>query len=361
MRKLTPLIILLLLHTNCLEKFDFERPDSIQGAVSIQGKLVKGNPSRIEVTMRDVFDFFNTPKFLAASKVYLINEEGERLALQTRRQGFFTLEIPNDHPTFKIAYGRKYKIRIENLKGKTLESDFDELFPAPVPSKLVAQPTTLEFINRLGEATVFDQLSFYISTPLKAENQTINSRLLWEMDGIAKVTDTPNSGGRCSIPKDPEAKICYASYAPFKNYLTFNGAAASGDQIDNILVNEANYTNLFAEGYYLIVYQQSVSEGAFDYWSQVGAVVNRQGNVFEAPAGTIATNIKNIDDPDDKIYGFFYATEEHPIRVYVSPQLGRNPDRQCPLILMDGSQADFCCDCLTLKNSTTIKPDWWEE
>ena len=146
--------------------------------------------------MRDVFDFFNTPKFLAAGKVFIIDEAGNELELRTRQQGFYTLEIPENHPTFKITYGSRYKIRIENLKNNSYESEFDELLPAPTPDKLEALPVTLEFINKLGESTSFDQLSFYISTPLKAKNQTVNSRLLWEMDGIAKVTDTPNSGGR---------------------------------------------------------------------------------------------------------------------------------------------------------------------
>ena len=349
-----------IIFSSCIDKFDFERPDSIRGAVSIQAKLAKGNPSTIEVVIKDVFDFFNSPRFLTAGKVLLIDEAGNELTLATKRQGFFNLEIPEDHPFFKVDYGLKYKIRIENLKGDDYESDFDELFPAPIPDNLHVEETTIEFLDREGNERTFDQLNFYIDTPLKAPQQTQNSRILWELVGIAKVTDTPNAGA-CTIRRDPAPKSCYAEYPPVKNYLTFDGINSSQDRIDNLLLNESNYTNLFAEGYYMVVYQQSVSEQAFTYWSRVGLIVDRTGDVFQEPVGKINTNVRNLDNPDQDVFGFFYATEQHPIRVYISPEFGRNPTNQCPLIGVGGEQADFCCNCLSLENSTDVKPDWWVE
>jgi len=352
--------LLTLLFPCCLDEFNFERPDSIKGAVSIQGKLTKGNPSHVKVILREVFDFFNTPRFLSASKVYLIDESGNELLLTTRRQGFFNLDIPIDHPFFKVDYGNKYKIRVEGLKGTDYESEYDELFPAPIPDDFYVQETTIEFLDQFGKETSFDQLNFYLSTPLKAENANTNSRLVWEINGVSKVTDTPND--RCRVRNDPFPKACYASYPPVKNHLTFDGMKASKNRVDDVLINESNYTNLFAEGYYMIVYQQSVSETAFNYWEQVGTVVNRTGTVFQEPAGELSTNLRNLNDPDDSsVYGLFYATEEHAIRLYVSPELGRNQVPQCPLISRDGTLAEFCCNCLNLSDSTAEKPEWWEE
>ncbi|MEM1119780.1 MAG: DUF4249 family protein [Bacteroidota bacterium] len=359
MRKLALFLLLTLLGlTNCLEKFDFDRPDSIKGAVAIQGKLVKGNPSTAQVILRDVFDFFNAPRFITASRVYLLDEMGNKIELRARKQGFYRAEIPSDHPFFKVEFGGKYKIQIENLKGEDYESDFDELFPAPVPDKLVVKETQTEFINEVGTISVFDQLGFFIDTPLKPVNSTENSRLLWEIVGTAKVTDTPDAG-RCFVSRDFAAKSCYANYTPVENYLIFDGSASSGDRIEDFLLNESSYTNLYAEGYYLTVYQQALSEPAFDFWSQVATTVNRTGSIFQEPAGNIPSNIKNTTNPEKNVYGYFHASEQHILRVYVSPELGRNPPMQCPLITMSGELAVFCCNCLQLEESTAEKPDWW--
>lgn len=359
-KKSTLLICLIFLIPSCLDKFDFERPDSIKGAVSIQGKLTKGNPSKVQVILKDVFDFFNSPKFLTAGKVFLIDEAGNELSLGTKRQGFFNLIIPNDHPYFKVEYGQKYKIRIENLKGQTFESDFDELLPAPIPNGFYAEEATIEYLNQAGKEETYDQLHFFVDTPLKAPNQSQNSRILWELTGVSKITDTPGAGV-CNVPIEDFPKTCYVGYPPPRNYITYDGSNASGDRIDNYSLNESNYTNLYAEGYYMVLSQQGVSEEAYNYWSRVGTAVERTGDVFQAPAGKVSTNLYNLDNPEQEVFGFFYASEEYILRYYISPERGRNQKLRCPLVLMDGSQADFCCDCLTLENSTDEKPDWWTE
>lgn len=205
--------LIILFFTNCISEFDFVRPDSIKGAISIQGKLVKGAPSTVSVTLRDVFDFFNSADFLTAGKVLIIDEAGNELQLKTRQQGLFTLEIPEDHPFFKVDYGKQYKIRVENLKSQVFESDFDELLPVPVPDALIAKPVTVEYVNEFGSISAVDQLNFYISTPLKAENQRANSRILWELNGVSKVTDTPKANG-CLTALGRQPKSCYLSLSP---------------------------------------------------------------------------------------------------------------------------------------------------
>lgn len=354
------IFMLISLLPSCLEKITFERPDSIKGAVSIQGKLIKDNPSQVQVIIKDVFDFFNSPRFLSASQVYVVDEVGNELRLTTKRQGFYTLDIPTDHSFFKVEYGKKYKIRVENLKGTDFESDFDELFPTPVPDDFYVQETTINFLDQLGYTKTFDQLNFYISTPLGVQNSTGNSRLVWEIEGVSKVSDTPIAGG-CRIEIDPEPKSCYVSYPPVKNYLTFDGVNSTASRIDDILVNESNYSNLFAEGYYMIIYQQAVSQAAFEYWNQVSTVVNRTGDVFQEPTGVVPTNWTNLNDPKDNIYGFFYAAEQKIVRQYISPEFGRGQPPQCPIRGLGGELAEFCCDCLVLENSTVEQPDWWIE
>jgi len=81
------------------------------------------------------------------------------------------------------------------------------------------------------------------------------------------------------------------------------------------------------------------------------------GSIFEQPSGKIITNIKNIDNPKAEIFGFFYATESHLKRIYVSPDFAGNPEKACP----EPPPSPICDNCLCQENSTTEQPDWWVE
>lgn len=343
-----------LLFSSCIDKFDFERPDSIKDAIAIQGRIAKGNPSTVRVTVKEVFDFANFPKFLSASEVLIIDDAGNQLELDSRRQGFYNLTIPDDHPFFKVATGKKYKIRVSGLRNKVFESKWEELLPVPIPEKLVTNNVDIEVTNRFGVVNVFRELGYFIDTPLKAPNSTQNSRLLWELGGTFKLTDTP-SAGDCFDGEAPPPKACYVTDSPVRNHITFDGTKSSASRLDNYLVESINFTGNLAEGYYVNILQQSLTEEAYDYWSQVAIAVNRTGDLFQQPTGLIPSNLQNIEAPNESVFGYFYATEEQPVRVYIEP----NGRPICPIVSQNGVAAEFCCECRRI--GSTIKPDWWVE
>jgi len=107
------LLMLCFLLTNCEETIDFEPPKSIQNAIFIEGKLTKGTPSNVFVKIGQVFNFSSNPSLLLAQSVHLMDESGQSLELTSREQGIFKLTIPDNHPTFKVDYGKAYKIRLQ--------------------------------------------------------------------------------------------------------------------------------------------------------------------------------------------------------------------------------------------------------
>lgn len=348
-----PIVFALLLFSNCIDKFDFERPDSIKDAIAIQGRIAKGNPSTVRVVVKEVFDFANFPKYLSASEVLIIDDAGNQLELDSRRQGFYNLTIPDNHPFFQVAVGKKYKISVSGLSNKVYESKWEELLAAPIPEKLVTNNVDIEVTNRFGIVNVFSELGYFIDTPIKAPNSTQNSRLLWELAGMYKLTDTPI--GNCFAGTPPPPKACYVVDSPVKNYITFDGTKSSANRLDNFLIESINFTGNLAEGYYINILQQSLTEEAYDYWSQVSTAVNRTGDLFQQPTGLVSNNLQNIADPNESVFGYFYATEEQPIRLYIEP----SGQPVCPIIFENGSIAEFCCDCRSI--GTTTKPDWWVE
>ena len=349
--------------SSCLDEIDFASAETIDEAIAIQGKVVKANPSYISVTIRGVFNFEDVPRLLDARLVTVEDESGNTVELPTRADGIFYLEVPDNDPNFKIDYGKSYKINVSTFDNRNYSSSLEELLPAPAVEDLTVSKTQIESVDVNGNTRLFDQLTYSVSTPLKPVNESENARLLWEFISTYQFTDSPEAyGQRACRPTriESEAKTCYITSSPQNNYISLNGKELSVDRVDNFEVLSTGISSIYAEGFYLTVSQQSLTETAFDYWAQVSNVVARTGDLFQAPAGKVITNLVNTDDPREDIFGYFYATEETIRRVYVSPELADNPPLPCPAPPNEGGLApNDCCNCSSVSNSSTIRPAWW--
>jgi len=348
--------------SGCLDEIDFAKADAIDESIAIQGKIVKSEPSFISITIRGVFNFEDVPRLLDAREVTVEDESGNSVEIPSNADGIFYLELPESHP-FKVDYGKSYKVNVSTFDNRNYSSTLEELYPAPVPENLDVQRTQIETQDVNGNTKLFDQLTYSISTPIKAPSSSENSRLLWEMISTFKFTDSPESYGRraCFPTRTDEFnKTCYITSSPVTNYVTLNGPDLSVDRVDNVELLNTGLNSNYAEGYYLTVLQQSLSPTAFAYWEQVGNVVSRTGSLFQAPAGKVITNLTNTEDAKEDIFGYFYATEQTTRRIFVSPELAGSPPLPCPSPPSESGQAaNDCCNCTTAGDASTERPVWW--
>ena len=351
---------------SCLDDIEFDRPATIENGIAIQGKLVKGDPSFIRVTLRRIFDFSENARLINARSVILSDEEGNSIELDSRQEGVFFEEIPPDNPDIQIEFGKSYKIRVETFDGRTYESSLDRLLPVPTPRDLRVEMVTKEGLDALGRIVDREFIAFSLDTPLRLSEAEENVKLLWELEATYRLSDTPElyTNRNCFPTRvnNVDNKTCYVTSSPITNFIPVDGETINSSSLDNFTLYETIPSSLFAEGYFLTVLQQSVSIPAFEYWSQVNQVLSRTGDLFEPPVGKVTTNFVNVNDPNDDVFGYFYATEEKPIRIFVSPEFAGNVATSCPAPLTEDGRADnTCCDCLTAGDTSTERPIWWVE
>ena len=160
----------LLVISSCLDEIDFASADTIDEAIAIQGKVVKADPSYISVTIRGVFNFQDVPRLLNARLVTVEDESGNVVELPSNADGIFYLEVPDNDPNFTIDYGKSYKINVSTFDNRNYSSNLEPLLPVPPIENLTVQPTQIETIDVNGNPTLFDQLTFTVSTPLQSSN-----------------------------------------------------------------------------------------------------------------------------------------------------------------------------------------------
>lgn len=331
----------------CLDTIELAPPDRPPSSLVIQGKLVAGEPATVTASIFELFVFNNSlSKAIEKAQVTLVSQDGARFPLRDATRGLYEGQI-GAAESLKVMAGQSYRLEVIMPDGRQYQSAW-ELLPASAPtSALTPRLATRTRYDDMGDPFTEDVLEVSIHTPLiDADGQRL--RLRWEMEQAYRLTD------------DTE-KVCYLStFLLTDRVLVYNGAAVPADGLADYKLFETLYDYRFAEGYYLTLYQQSLSEGAFRYWDQVAQVLSRQGTIYDPPPAPILGNVSNPEAPDEVVYGYFYATTQDTLRHYVAPNEFGTLKPYCPLPPPMGPRGPTRCDdCLLGPNSSTMKPAYW--
>jgi hypothetical protein len=351
------LLCLTLLFPGCLDPIDLDTPRGTEDALVIQAELIYGDPARVEVRLNQLYNFSLTsinPAF--ASEVLLEDEQGNQFELRFAGDGLFRSSIPLDDPRISIAFDKRYRIIVRALNNRTLISDYEPLLRVPRIDSIAYQEIEKFVATPVdpGTSVLEDYVEFRVSTSLEMENQNERARLRWRFGRTYQLTDLGL--------QTPDPQICYIfSELDVFRPTIYDGNEGNAAYLTDYAVYDRSINWEFNEGFYLSLYQESLSEGAFRYWNQIQQVLLREGNMFEAPPGRLTTNFYNPNDPDDRIYGYFYATQRDTSHLYISPDLVGNPEiLYCEGFIGDPEIPTLCEDCLQETNSQLTPPPFWD-
>ncbi len=354
--------VLLLLSTigivSCLDPIDLDIPKGFDETLVIQGVLERGNPSVIDLNVSRLFDF--TPESIERVNVRVVelrDDEGNSMEIERVGIGTYRHVFTGAEP-ITVEVGQSYKVRISTFDGRVLESSLEPLLDVPEIDTITYEDIQRELVFPDQEIRFDSAISFSLNTPLTPPNSDQKVGLLWDIRGIFELTDSPTVFGVTQ-------KTCYITRSlDITNIRVFDGYTTDATELRGKHLYETPINFVFAEGFFLEVTQSSLSLGALKYWTQVNQLLEREGDMFEAPAGQLSTNFVNVNDPDDNPTGYFYATSTSVDRVYVSPEFARNPRAHCPPppdipAPPGGCALPLCCDCLDEEVSTTLRPAFW--
>ncbi len=345
---------------SCLDTINYELDSEDLNELAIQGRLVLGNPSVINVEVKRVFGFESGSTFYRVDSVKLSNEEGQSMLVRPLQLiGTYESIIPVGDPDFEVVEGGNYKVTVWAPGDRVYESSFETLHPK-VPIDSISTVLIEEQSSTSNQIEAKDRVIFLLNTPLMNVGATNRSRINWFFQHTFKITDEPEVTG---VP----SKTCYISEGLNPTDIKpIDGNILNKDYLADHELYETEINYKFQEGIYLNIFQQSLSEGASEYFTQINKLTERNGNMFEGPVGELVTNFKNINDPDDEVYGYFYATAVDTFHVGLKPAeiYVPIPGLFCPpnFSIDEGIDCalEICCDCLTAPISTTTKPDYWQ-
>ena len=274
--------------------------------------------------------------------------------------------------------------------GKEYESGFDRLRPVPEIDALYYE---VENASYTTEADSMDGIRFFVDFTYDEEAYEY---IRWELtetyefhnpDMEAFIWDVDFS--YYMLPDSSNPKICYITnelstihsmslaYLDFGIYIKKPFAFVPNIQQEQKLKHK----------YSLLVKQYSMGEEAFHYWNELKKTSQEQGFLFDRQPALLRSNIRNVNDEEEIILGFFSmvgmmeqrAFAEKPEGLdlslyphYCHPSIrgprGPVTREDLPIyyarIWRDGvslrSEVNHhCVDCREYKNSSHITPDFW--
>ncbi|AKD02211.1 hypothetical protein PKOR_02520 [Pontibacter korlensis] len=247
--------------------------------------------------------------------------------------------------------GHTYTLSIQTRDGKQYTSSPETLLPVPQIDSLYFAVRPQQVLNEEDvEETIYmvDVLAD-AQDPAQEKNY-----YLWQWQGTFRVSTQPWDysekvrGIRVPMPKDC-CEVCWVTNSTNRVNVQ-DDRLINGGKINRHVVTQIPVTEqAFGTKYHIEVRQTSISEAAYDYWRILKAQIENGGSIQDPPPATIVGNITNVNNPDERVLGFFGASAVVKGSLFINRE---------DLGVRVGMYI-FPDDCRVLTNSTTEQPDFW--
>jgi hypothetical protein len=280
-------LILIGLFTNqsCIEPFHFELPESdnrlvVDGFISTE---MKAHEVRLNMTT----SYNNSIKYdpVYGANVKIISDLGDIYNLTELYEGRYVTE------TIAAEIGRSYKLSIETFSGKIYESGFEQIV-AISPFEEVQYEYKVDEFSGSG-------ILVYVKN---IEQPGIPVYLLWNYTGHQEITrlyeDAEDTLAGQLLYYCITTEVCDGCINVSSNKFT-----------NNQLIAKVPYTS--KKKYIIKIDKNTISPIAYKFFTQINNLVKNSGTVFDSPSTLVRGNIINIQDEDEVVHGYFYASDRY--------------------------------------------------
>lgn len=253
--------------------------------------------------------------------------------------------------------GTTYRIQVTLPDGRVYESIAEKMPKSSGQYSSHHKFEEEEILNDEGVASTKLFIKLFVNSTLPLDSEPLYIK--WIVDEAFKLspTDFPDPLGRvpptCYILQnsDPQRIVMFSSFE------------LSSKTISDLLVASREIDYSFLERHYFTIHQSSLTREAHAYWRKVNILSNQVGSIFDTPPAEIKGNVYRVNNPSEKVYGYFQATNQTSDRFFVLPS-----DLPFGVLLtkcdFDGSYDELhyprrCIDCISLRNSSYNRPSWF--
>jgi hypothetical protein len=209
-----------------------------------------------------------------------------------------------DPSTFQGKIGREYTLHISTITGNKLSYESLPMVMNPVPKidSVYYEKKIIKEKDEFGPA--LEGCQVYLNTH-DPENSCKFYR--WEFSETWEFR----------LPYDVPNRICWLSANSdkinIKNTSVFEEDRVTGYPLNFI----SNQTDRLKVRYSMLVNQYSLNEDEYTYWEKLQNISQQVGGLYDMIPSAISSNINCIEDPTDKVLGYFSVSAAASKRIFI--------------------------------------------
>jgi len=254
---------------SCTERFDDVKTVSLESKLVVESFI--SDIDHFSVKLTETTDFPSTDSIprVSSAEVFIISDVEDTVRLTESYEGLY-------ESTELGVIDRSYKLRIV-VASKTYESPFVKLLaPVAVDVLFVDQDPNLE--------------NEYFAYACFQDDIATTDFYLWLYD-----TYKTNDAGQI------DESMTIINFDVFDDQF-FNGFSTCSD--DSLLpqVNDEPFESIDT---FLVLQQYHIDKDASDFWNKMLVQTQFVGGPFDVPPSPIVGNVRNIEDQNDYLLGYF--------------------------------------------------------
>jgi hypothetical protein len=310
--------ILLILGFSCIDKYAFESAEP-EGLLNVEGYLTTLPKQHvIRLSRADKFgpEFIGLNRPISTATVLIKDDVGNVEQLEHTESGLYL-----SRPDFAAEIGRKYNLEIELIDGSRYISSPEEVFEVPRLDSVTYNAIRIPSTDRLNDE-IGVEIVGHFQDPENRQNYYFWNLLVSDFQFIAEPENNHNGPNHPTCPRCPNpldcCRVCYRKEIPKPvNIITIDDTDFNGNYQRRRIAYIRDNGLRFKGIYRLDMQHLSVSQEAHRYLKLIGQQLNLTGSVFDPPPANIRGNFFNLDKIEEQVLGYFFVSDEVPIRVYI--------------------------------------------
>jgi hypothetical protein len=318
--------------------------------------------------------------------VELEDQDGKQLIFSESSPGYYSSNIPEGF----MKYGDQYMLRVITADGNIYLSDYSQL----------KRPTSIDRIYYEMESQpgsepglYIDGIRVYIDFQVDAASSEF---MRWEIIETYEFHNPDYDGFIFSydrvlrpLPDSLDDRQCWIT-RDVNAIFTLDASNISSSSYTYMPLHfVSNETQRLSYGYSLLVRQHIMDEASFRYWDELKKNSYAKSGLYDRLPSLTPSNFSNVDDPDEKILGYFGVSGLTEMRFFIKeveglekydvnfcyplpeiPRLRYMMTADLPVYISNaidpetgnthrGETFQECLDCRVRKGSSGDPPDYW--
>jgi hypothetical protein len=310
------LLVVLIVFTTfkCIDPF-YPRLDSYEPFLVVEGLITNDNRSYIITLSHTKQDRDSGTIKVSDALVSIRDETGYVTPLTACGNGIYK----TDSLVFRGEIGKSYRLNIKTSNGREYESDSCTMLPVPEIDTIYFERDVKLSDN---QSIARQGLSIYLDTKPGIDDKYF---FRWEFEEtwkfgvpLPQIYDYINDTTILQISPAYVKEFCWKSA---KSTGIITGVILPGEsgslKKQPVQFISPEVTDRISLRYSILIKQFSVSQKEYDYWNDLRKVDETEGDIFGSQPFAVVSNIKNVNNPSEKVLGYFQVSAVEQKRKYI--------------------------------------------